>query len=252
MKASIIITSYNFENYIEQTILSAIAQKTNFDFEILIRDDFSSDNSVEKIKRVIDCNENENIRFFPATSNWGQNKNLKFLFEQSKGEYISHLDGDDFFLNLNKLQKQVDFLEQNKDYVLTFCGFWNRYENNIYEPNSPNHWLSIHPKFGNREIITEDFLNGNSVTFGKVFRNIPNLFKDWMMDLPFWDWMINYELSKHGKIKYLDFPCGVYRNFKDNTINSFNTEQRISIDNEIKKRIKEDYLTYYGKEFTKL
>jgi hypothetical protein len=44
-----------------------------------------------------------------------------------------------------------------------------------------------------------------------MFKNIKNIVKDWMMDLPYFDWPLNYELSRHGKIKFLDYPMGVYR-----------------------------------------
>ena len=62
MKVSVIIPCYNFEEYIEQSILSAVSQKTNFEFEILVRDDFSSDKSKLNIERV--ANFNTNVRFF--------------------------------------------------------------------------------------------------------------------------------------------------------------------------------------------
>ena len=86
MKVSVIIPCYNFEEYIEQSILSAVSQKTNFEFEILVRDDFSSDKSQLNIERV--ANFNKSVRFFKPEENWGGDKNIKFLIEQSQGEYI--------------------------------------------------------------------------------------------------------------------------------------------------------------------
>jgi glycosyltransferase involved in cell wall biosynthesis len=78
MKVSVIIPCYNFEDYIEQSILSVVAQKTNFEFEILVRDDFSTDKSQLNIERV--ANFNTNVRFFNPEENWGGDKNIKFLF----------------------------------------------------------------------------------------------------------------------------------------------------------------------------
>ena len=62
MKVSVIIPCYNFEDYIEQSILSAVSQKTNFEFEILVRDDMSSDNSQVCIERVACFN--NNVKYF--------------------------------------------------------------------------------------------------------------------------------------------------------------------------------------------
>ena len=122
MKVSVIIPCYKFEEYIEQSILSAVSQKTNFEFEILVRDDFSDDRSQLNIERV--ANFNSNVKFFKSDENWGGQKNVKFLIEQSKGEYIAYLDGDDYWTDVNKLQKQIDFLDNNPDYVMTFTGHW--------------------------------------------------------------------------------------------------------------------------------
>ena len=108
MKVSVIIPCYNFEDYIEQSILSAVSQKTNFEFEILVRDDMSSDNSQVCIERVATFN--PNVKYFKPEENWGF-KNIKFLIEQCKGEYIAWLDGDDYWTDIHKLQKQVDFLD---------------------------------------------------------------------------------------------------------------------------------------------
>ena len=106
MKVSVIIPCYNFEDYIEQSILSVVAQKTNFEFEILVRDDFSTDKSQLNIERV--ANFNTNVRFFNPEENWGGDKNIKFLIEQAKGEYIAYLDGDDYWTDFFKLQKQIE------------------------------------------------------------------------------------------------------------------------------------------------
>lgn len=208
MKVSVIIPCYNFGEYIEQSILSAVAQRTNFDFEILVRDDFSTDNSQINIERIACLN--PIVNFYRPVENLGAFGNIKFLIEQAKGDYIAWLDGDDYWIDLYKLQKQVDFMEENKEYSLTFTGLWDRYTNGDYWPGDGNSWLGL-VGFENNEVTTEHLLNANYVTFGKVFRNIDGLIKDWMSDLLYMDWAMNYELSKIGKIKYLDFISGVYR-----------------------------------------
>lgn len=239
MKVSVIIPCYNFEEYIEQSILSAVSQKTNFDFEILIRDDMSTDRSQINIERV--ANFNTNVRFFNPEENWGGTENIKFLFEQAKGDYIAYLDGDDYWTDVNKLQKQIDFLDSNPDYVMSFTGHWIKYKDGGYAPSNPNQWLCSTRQ--TEDITTETLLNGNWVSFGRVWKNI-SVIKDWMMDLPYLDWPMNYELSKFGKIQYLDFPTGVYRQHSGGVYSELTREQEQEGTNRVIDKLLIDYKNY--------
>jgi glycosyltransferase involved in cell wall biosynthesis len=240
MKVSVIIPCYNFEDYIEQSILSAVSQKTNFEFEILVRDDMSSDNSQVCIERV--ANFNSNVKYFKPEENWGF-KNIKFLIEQCKGEYIAWLDGDDYWTDIHKLQKQVDFLDQNPEYVMAFTGHWTKDKNGNYSPSLPYQWLCLPNNF-NDEVKTEDLLTGNWVSFGKLFRNSQNIIEDWMGETLYLDWSMNYKLSKNGKIKYLDFPSGVYRIHNNGAFSSMNYEKKEEISRGLMKVFADDYNNY--------
>ena len=170
MKLSVIIPCYNFEEYIEQSILSAVAQKTNFEFEILVRDDFSTDRSQLNIDRV--DNFNSIVRVIKPIENLGFFKNISLLINECKGEYIAYLDGDDYFTDPHKLQKQVDFLDNNPDYVMTFTGYWVREPNGGYAPDSTPGWLGL-IGFENNTVLTKDLLITNNITFGSSkFNNI--------------------------------------------------------------------------------
>lgn len=242
MKLSVIIPCYNFAEFIEQAITSAINQNTNFEYEILIRDDFSPDTSYTNIERTcLFAPNKKNIRNFKPEKNIGANRNIKFLLEQAKGEYIAYLDGDDYWIEPTKLQRQVDFLENNKDYSVTFSGYWMKKPDGKYEPDSPYVWFSCRPEFNNRDINTIDLLNYNWVTFGRVFKNTPDLVKDWMLDLPILDWPINYELSKIGKVKYLNFPCGIYRISDKSIFANLSESEAANKVNITRKAIREDY-----------
>ena len=137
MKLSVIILSYKFKDYIKQAIESVLNQQTNFEFELLIRDDFSNDGTEELIIETLKSNTNNKvtIRHFLSNENWGGFNNLKFLLESCEGEYISYLDGDDFYSDMNKLQHQVDFLDNNLEYSLhsTSCYNLNKFPNDSIE-----------------------------------------------------------------------------------------------------------------------
>jgi len=241
MKVSVIIPCYNFGEFIEQSILSAVNQITNFDYEILVRDDFSTDYSQINIERVSFYH--PKVKYYKPIENLGFCKNISFLISESKGEYIAYLDGDDYFTDPHKLQKQVDFLENNPDYVMTFTGYWAKEPNGGYAPDSTPGWLGL-IGFENDDIITKDLLVTNYVTFGRMFRNIKNVVKDWMMGLPYFDWPLNYELSRYGKIKFLNYPMGVYRYHNNSVFSLLPHDEKQKTSLFVKEKILEKHLEY--------
>ncbi|MBU1216406.1 glycosyltransferase [bacterium] len=117
-KLSISIITYNHELFIEECLESLIHEKCNFNFEIVIGEDYSTDRTKEIIQ--------EYERRYPdiivpiyQTKNVGWQQNLIDVINRCSGEYIAHLDGDDAVLS-GKLQKQVDFLDHHKECSMVF------------------------------------------------------------------------------------------------------------------------------------
>jgi glycosyltransferase involved in cell wall biosynthesis len=228
MKLSVIIPAYKFSKYIEQCVLSVLFQNTNFEFEVLVRDDFSNDGSNEILERISIYN--PNLKYYVANENWGFHKNIKFLMEESRGEYIAYLDGDDYFTDKDKLQRQIDFLDNNPDYVMHAMGYWRLQNDGTYVPSETfsRYWGSVDTA------TTEDLMVNNYVGFGRMFRNIPNLVKDYFFDLPFFDYPLNYELSRFGKIKNITHPGGVYREHGSGVLTSHTEEGRAQLHEDVK------------------
>lgn len=111
---SILVVSYNAEKYIEKTLQSCLLQ-TYSDFEILVLDNASSDRTVRVIKNFVDSS----IILFENKENVGPYAGLNFLLDQARGEYIAIQDHDDIWFP-EKIAKQVEFLENNKDFIA--CG----------------------------------------------------------------------------------------------------------------------------------
>ncbi|MEC3907603.1 glycosyltransferase [Tamlana sp. 2201CG12-4] len=121
---SICCTSYNHEHYIKKALDSFLMQKTTFPIEILIHDDASTDRSVEIIQDY--AKKDSRIKTILQTENqYSQNKKPfgNFLFPMAQGKYIAVCDGDDYWIDPLKLQKQVDFLESNRDYVVAWTNY---------------------------------------------------------------------------------------------------------------------------------
>ncbi|AND79151.1 glycosyltransferase family 2 protein [Streptococcus pantholopis] len=114
VKVSIICTNYNKGGWIADAIESFLRQKTSFSYEIILVDDASTDESPAIIKSYAD-NYPEKIRAFFQTENLGITKTWVSICQEAKGEYIARCDGDDYWIDDYKLQKQVELLEQSQD-----------------------------------------------------------------------------------------------------------------------------------------
>lgn len=118
---SIICTAYNHEKYIEKTIKGFLMQKTTFKYEILIHDDASTDNTAHIIKKYEKQYPELFKVIYQKENQYSQNKSpSKYLFELSNAKYFAFCEGDDYWIDEYKLQKQVDFLEKNKDFYATY------------------------------------------------------------------------------------------------------------------------------------
>lgn len=115
---SVLIITYNHEQYIDQTLQSVLMQKTNVPFEVVIGDDASKDKTRQLCEAYVEKYPNI-VRLTSATQNLGVVPNYIRTFEACQGKYIAHLDGDDYWIDPLKLQKQVDRLEE--DPQLTMC-----------------------------------------------------------------------------------------------------------------------------------
>ena len=118
---SIVCTNYNKGPWIVDAIESFLRQKTNFVYEIIIIDDKSTDNSPEIIKKYAE-EHSDKIRAIFNRKNLGITKTWKKVCRQANGKYIARCDGDDYWIDNYKLQKQVDALRKNRKSKLIEIG----------------------------------------------------------------------------------------------------------------------------------
>ena len=114
MKVSIICTNFNKGDWVREAIDSFLNQETNFDFEIIIIDDASTDHSYEIIQEYQNKFP-EKVRTFRNEVNLGIARTWKKVCQEAKGQYIARCDSDDFWTDPLKLQKQVDLLDASTD-----------------------------------------------------------------------------------------------------------------------------------------
>lgn len=115
-KVSVIIITYNHKDYLEQAIRSVLTQCVNFQIEILIGDDASTDGTSEIVYRFSQQYPNL-IYGIVRKENVGATRNAYLLLQQARGEYLASLEGDDYWTDSYKLQKQVDFLDAHPEWI---------------------------------------------------------------------------------------------------------------------------------------
>jgi glycosyltransferase involved in cell wall biosynthesis len=202
--------TYNHEKYIQKCLDGFVMQKTNFKFEILVHEDASTDRTSVIVKEY-EAKYPDLFRCVYQTVNQFaiQNTLTNILFQMAQGKYIALCEGDDYWPDPTKLQKQVDFLEQNNDFVI--CGTDAQVliaETDLIENET---MLS---SFTRSEFDFEDMsIQNRLITGSVVYRNNPILknLPTWLRHAPVGDWPLFLILSQFGRVKNLDFVGVVYR-----------------------------------------
>ncbi len=206
IKVSVFITTYNQEKYIAQAIESALNQQTNFSYEILIGEDCSTDNTRKIVKDYAIKYPNK-IRTFLYEKNIGGHANVDNLIKAAKGQYLAWLEGDDYWRDPKKLQKQADILDKHKDVVIS-C-----HNVAIVDENSRElsiFYKNIHPKKISNisKLILGNFIHTPSCVFRN---NIADITPNWIHQLSLGDWPRHLILSQYGKIHYIPDIMAAYR-----------------------------------------
>lgn len=252
---SVRLMTYNHEAYIEQALESVFMQETSFKVELVIGDDFSTDKTLEKIKRfkstpnihlkVLDRKKGD--AYWQERQKRGRLYNFLDIVNHCSGKYVAMLDGDDYWTDPNKLQKQVDFLEQHSEYGMVHT--WHE----IY--------IQDKQKFLNREISQSRYKKLDDLTFEDILLENPistlttvtrkalllNAWHSfpqdntWLMgDYPIWLYV-----AQHAKIKFLPDSTAVYRVLKHSMSNVHSFQRKMDFLNSTY-GVKDWFIEKYG------
>lgn len=209
MKVSIICTNYNKGDWVREAIDSFLNQKTNFDFEIIIIDDASTDHSYEIIQEY-QKKFPEKVRTFRNEVNLGITRTWKKVCQEAKGQYIARCGSDDFWTDPLKLQKQVDLLDASTD------SLWSNTEfdmvdldgNLIQKDAFANKALPLIDSYEEMLVMKGMTMASTWVVDTALMQDVSAQISDTAADDTF---ELQLELFKRTKISFLSDSTTVYR-----------------------------------------
>ncbi len=206
---SILCAVYNHEKYLNECLNSLVNQKTNFKYEILVHDDCSTDNSKKIIDKYYKKYPDIIVPIYEKENQYSKGVKITqtFFIPRIKGKYFCFCEGDDFWIDNNKLQKQYDFLENHPDYSLCI-------HNSIGVNEESNKVIDITPLKNGGDLNCEDFIinGGGFVSTNSLFsrsvyaKNLPKFF-DYMS----LDYLWQIYLSSCGKTYCFPEAMSAYR-----------------------------------------
>ena len=206
IKVSVCMITYNHEPFVRQAIDSVLMQEADFEYELVIGEDCSTDGTRQIVVGYARQYPSR-IRLLLPEHNQGMIPNAVATLTACRGQYVALLEGDDYWTHPHKLQKQVDFLEAHPECSMCFHNAEVIYEDQSREPRNycPSGQKEIS---GLEDILKEDFIPTCSVMFRRgVIRELP----DWYHLVRMGDWPLLLLLAEKGKIGYIDDVMGVYR-----------------------------------------
>ena len=206
MKLSVMVITYNHERFIAQALESVLAQRVNFDYEIVVGEDCSTDRTPDI---VMDFHRRYPGRIVPLLrkQNIGGPENSIATRTSCRGQYVAMLEGDDYWTCEDKLQRQVDFLEAHPD-----CALCCHRAKVLDETGTWQH-ASVIPSIAAGPYTVDDLLEVNFVVTGStVFRpDTVGPVPDWFRKTTLGDWPLFALIARHGKIALMDEAMSVYR-----------------------------------------
>lgn len=205
---SVFCPTYNHEKYIRQCLEGFVMQQTNFQIEVIVQDDASTDGTSKIVKEFA-----EKYSFIipriHEVNIYSQGKDLnEYFYNNARGKYIAMCEGDDYWTNPLKLQKQVDFLEANEEYgmVYTRAKVFNQKKQTFLKRINGEEYINYEGLLQKNTIPTLTSLFRRDILIGYYKAVGDNLYKWKIGDYPLWLY-----ISKVKNIHFISNVTGTYR-----------------------------------------
>ena len=197
------MNTFMHADFIGEAIEGVLRQRTNFPIELIIGEDSSTDET-RLICSQYAAKHSDKVKLLPNERKYGQNANLSRTLQACTGKYIALCEGDDFWTDPDKLQKQVDFLEQHADHIMCFHNIDSVNEKSILiEQGQPNHELISYNGY--------DLFHVFVPTPSLIFRNCIESFPQEFYSVKSTDAFLVAMITGYGKGANLGFIGASYR-----------------------------------------
>ena len=201
------MTAFRHEQYVADALDGILMQETDFDFDVLVGDDCSPDGTRAVISRYVKQHPGRVQAYFPDQNLGGGGKVIfAELIKQSRGEYIAFLDADDYWTAPDKLQKQVNYLDEHPEVAMCFHDVICRYDDGSPDARY-NDWAEPGELDYDTLLAYCPVASCSPVLRRETIDSLP----DWYFDLPWGDWPLYFLATRFGIIWYMPEQMGVYR-----------------------------------------
>ncbi|NJY63939.1 glycosyltransferase [Salinimicrobium sp. CDJ15-81-2] len=215
---SVCMITYKHQDYIREAIDGVLSQEVDFSFELIICNDNSPDQTEDVIKSIIKNNDKGGlIRYIKHNKNIGAIPNFHYSFKQAKGKYIAICEGDDFWIDPKKLQKQIDFLESNVEYSASFHEVDMLFDSKAVSFSSYQSNIIENPVLF-QDVVGKDWL---IPTCSFVFRKDKMILPEFYDQLNYGDYPLFCCILINSRAHYFDEVMAIYR--RNNTGSLTNT-----------------------------
>ena len=222
-KVSVLMLAFNHAKYVARSVESALSQETDFDFEIVIGEDFSHDGTREILVDLRDQHPSRiNLLLPPANLGFMGMRNYAQTLAACRGDYVAFLECDDYWIEPKKLQRQADLLDQRPD--IAVCS------GKVNVVNRDDEFVDVWPREIPELFTLEDLLiDGNLLpTPVTMFRNgLFGSLPEWCMKLSMGDWPTHVMNAMHGDVFFMQEPLAAYRKHEEGAWSGLEEVERI-------------------------
>jgi glycosyltransferase involved in cell wall biosynthesis len=207
MKVSVAMITYNHERFVAQAIESVLMQEADFDFELVIGEDCSTDGT-RRVVAEYGARHPDKIRLLLPERNLGMNRNLAQTLRACRGAYVALLEGDDYWTSPRKLAKQAALLDERPDCAICFHNVEMFFEDDPGRGRSrmcPDDQKAVSTI---EDLLQHNFIPACSTMFRRAgLGDLP----EWFYELRMGDWPLHVLNARRGNIVYLPEVMAAYR-----------------------------------------
>ena len=248
IKVTVVVLTYNHEFYIAQALDSILNQEIDFNIQIIVADDGSTDGTKSIVNDFLNAHPDK-FSVLGKESNHGVRVNVLNCFDEIKGEYIAILDGDDYWSDNNKLQRQVSFLDENEDFNGVF------HDAEIVHVDRVQTKLFSQKKYYSQSYVFNEIIFFSDLIARKIILpsssallrgSILNLVdKSLLVDNYSTLWKLTCFGIKKSKYYFINEPLSVYRNHNKGISKSAFVQFHLSHIHFLRNLLRDDYFQHY-------